>query len=235
MFRDLVVSDFESQYPEIHVLKIEATDRELAVLASTRPSESVASAASKLKGATSRFLRERLNLDHPEKLLAGGYFACTSGVSTSETLARYLDNQSAHHGDMHRHDSPMWLQTWPMKPVDLNVLQASHSATRVRWHLVLSTWNRVGLFTSLAAEAVSARWEVVAARRARLLKVLGPGSRAFGTGITPSSVPLELVLAFLNESQALMASQFTSSLLHVDSRRLWKPGAYVERTAIAPR
>lgn len=229
MFRDLVVSDFESRYPEIHVLNIEATDRELAVLASLRPTESVASAASKLKGATSRFLRERLNPDHPEKLVAGGYFACTSGVSTSETLERYLDNQSAHHGYTNRHDSPIWLQTWPIKPVDLNVLQASHSATRVRWHLVLSTWNRVGLFTSPAAEAVSARWEVVAgARRARLLKISWvPDHLHLALASHPSMVPLELVLAFLNESQALMASQFNSSLLHVDSGRLWKPGAYV--------
>jgi REP element-mobilizing transposase RayT len=229
MFRDLVASDFELRYPEIHVLNIEATDRELAVLASLRPAESIASAASKLKGATSAFLRERMRLDHPQKLLAGGYFACTSGASTSETLDRYLDNQAAHHGYTSRQAELVWVHMWPTTLNDWKLLQANHSATRVRWHLVLSTWNRVDLFTSSAAEAVSSRWEVIAGGlRARLLKVSWvPDHVHVALASHPSLVPIELVLAFLNESQALMASQFNSWLLHADSQRLWKPGAYV--------
>ena len=170
-----------------------------------------------------------MGLEHPQKLLGGGYFACTAGGTTSAILERYLDDQSAHHGYADRQDPPVWLQTWPTRAMDLNVLQASHSALESAGILCCRPGTGSACSRPAHAEAVGDALESGGWRATRSItqSFMGPGSRAFGLASHPSVVPLQLVLALLNESQTLMASQFSSLLLHADSRRLWKPGAYV--------
>ena len=70
----------------IHILKSTSGTTDLLVLASLQPSETIAGCASKLKGQTSKWLRESLSLQVPTNLLARGYFACTVGKSRRETV-----------------------------------------------------------------------------------------------------------------------------------------------------
>jgi REP element-mobilizing transposase RayT len=123
--RALTKEHLTSDHPEIHLLNLEASDVEIALLASIRPSESVASAGSKLKGTASKSLRELLGLAQPQKLLGGGYFACTTGAARSDELQRYLDDQRMHHGYGAQANPPVWLQAWPWTAADQTALQAA--------------------------------------------------------------------------------------------------------------
>lgn len=227
--QELTKEQLAARHPEIHVLNLELSDLEVALLASLRVSESVASAASKLKGVASKSLRQLMNLERPEKLLGGGYFACTAGPSTSDKLDRYMDEQGAHHGYDRQVNPPIWVQTWPLSEADEAELQTAHSATHIRWHMVFSTWDRKGTFTRPAAQAVTARWETLARQeRIRWIKVSWVADHvhlAFATH--PSVVPANVAAVLLNASQEVMTQQFDTLLIETGNPRLWKPGAYV--------
>jgi REP element-mobilizing transposase RayT len=227
--RDVAQEDLEGEHPEIHVLNLEASDVEMALLASLRPSESVASGASKLKGATSKTLRRLLKLERPQKLLGGGYFAGTTGSNTSEEIDRYLDAQSEHHGYERHARPPVWVKTWLADESGDDPLQAHHSVTRLRWHLVFSTWNRKGTFTREAAEAVTGGWESRSGdARIQFRKVSWvPDHVHLAVASHPAVVPAKLVTELLNMSQHIMAERFDTLLIQTGNPRLWKPGAYV--------
>jgi len=227
--RELTQEHLTAGHPEIHVLNLELSDLEVALLASLRPSESVASAASKLKGAASKSLRQLMNLDRPQKLLGGGYFACTAGPSTSEELDRYLDDQAAHHGYSGQVNPPVYVQTWPLSEADEQALQANHSVTHIRWHLVFSTWDRKGTFTRPAAQAVTERWQSLApGERIRLIKVSWVADHVhLALASHPLVVPANVVAVLLNAAQDVMREQFDTLLIETGNPRLWKPGGYV--------
>lgn len=62
------------------------------------PCESISVAASKLKGAASKTIRELQGHSAPVKTLGGGYFAATTGGNTTPELESYLAHQETHHG-----------------------------------------------------------------------------------------------------------------------------------------
>jgi REP element-mobilizing transposase RayT len=227
--RALTKEHLMAEHPEVHILNFDASDQELVLLASIRPSDSVSSVASKLKGATSKTLRRLMNLDRSEKLLGGGYFACTTGANTAADIDRYLENQSQHHGYDRSVNPPVWTHTWPTESADEFALQAHHSFTRLRWHIVLSTWNRNGTFTRAAAEAVTRHWEtLVDSQGIEFLKVSWVADHVHvAIRSHPAVVPEKMVLVLLNASQELMAERFESLLIHTGNPRLWKPGGYV--------
>lgn len=90
------------------------------------PSETVAAAASKMKGRVSKWLQGRIEGHHAEKLLSGGYFACTTGETTTEAVSQYLENQGEHHGYMSRLCPPVFVQHCPLQPADEQRLNAKH-------------------------------------------------------------------------------------------------------------
>lgn len=216
-------------HPEIHLLNLEPTDREIALLASFRPSESVTSGAGKLKGAASKSLRQLLGLSHPEKLLGGGYFACTTGAATADQLHRYLDQQGIHHGYGGVINPPVFLQSWPLTDRDIESLQAVHAVTHLRWHFVFSTWDRKGVFTRAAAQAVTEDWrELAASQQVRFIKVSWVADHVhLALAAHPSVVPEQLVTLLLNRSQDLMVGRFDHLVIQAGSPRMWCPGAYV--------
>lgn len=225
----LTAAHLTADHPEIHILNLEVSEFEVALLASLRPTESVASAVSKLKGAASKSLRVLMNLDAPQNVLGGGYFACTAGPSTSEELDRYLDNQACHHGYDRQVNPPVWVHTWPVTPADERALQANHSVTHIRWHIVFSTWNRKGTFTRPAAQAVTAHWERLAGQeRIHWIKVSWVADHVhLALASHPSVVPATLVAVLLNAAQEVMCERFDTLLIETGNPRLWRPGAYV--------
>jgi REP element-mobilizing transposase RayT len=162
----------EAVHPEIHILEQTAPKQDVALMTSLQPTDSASTAASKLKGAASKTLRELEGLDHPTTILAGGYFAATVGDNTSAELDCYLEHQSEHHGYASRVNPPVWLQTWTLSESDLAALQTAHAVTTLRWHFVFSTWNRQGVFTRQAGQDLAECWQHHSADwRIRLQKI----------------------------------------------------------------
>jgi len=225
----ITAEQLEVRYPDVHILDLEAGDQELVLMASVRPTDSVSTAASKLKGATSKTIRTIEEITRPEKVVGGGYFACTVGPSTSAELDRYLERQSRHHGYEDRVNPPVWGRTWAESGHEADSLEASHSRTIVRWHVVFSTWNRKGTFTAPAAEAVTHCWaDLAEALRLRFIKVSFLADHAhLAIRSHPAVVPADVVLQLLNSSQDLMVQNFPGDLLRTRNPRVWKPGAYI--------
>jgi REP element-mobilizing transposase RayT len=112
-----VLEEIGGRY-EIHVLEATSTETDVLLLASLKPEETVAACASKLKGQVSKWLRERFGGSKPANLLSKGYFACTSGKSTTEAVERYLEGQGE--------------QSWPRQPPTSTGLRAPLRADRRR-------------------------------------------------------------------------------------------------------
>ena len=86
---------------DIHLLAFHIEPEHVHVLLSLRPEMAVASAVQRLKGASSRHLRQafpHLHELHRDALWSTGYFVRSLGdVSVAQAKA-YLDRQRAHHG-----------------------------------------------------------------------------------------------------------------------------------------
>jgi REP element-mobilizing transposase RayT len=212
----------------LSVLDCQGGPTDLRVLVSLRPSEAVATAASKLKGQTSKWLREALGLVQPADLLARGYFACTTGKSTRPQVEAYLDRQGEHHGYAQRTVPPVYVATYT-PPRDEARLQAHHACTVLRFHLVFATWRRQGVFGPTEAQAVAACWRGLEdAERFALLKVsFVPDHVHVAIRLHPAVVPDRLALVLLNAAQHCLVEQFPEALVQARVERLWQPSAYL--------
>ena len=219
----------EAERPQVHILNLEVSNNavELALLASLLPTDSIAIAASKIKGGVSKILTRQIG-EHTKKL-ATGYFAATAGPRASDELYKYLDRQSHRHGYDKRADPPVYVRTWPNGTHDIQRLQANHSRSMVRWHLVLATWNRRGTFSKRAAAAIVDRWEELSGDLRFLFHKVSflPDHVHLAVRTHPAVVPANLVLKFLNSSQELMKDRFDDLLIRTGNPRVWKPSAYI--------
>jgi REP element-mobilizing transposase RayT len=225
----LTCEQLQAVYPDIHLLELATADPEIGLMASLRPSESVSTAASKLKGAGSKTLRHLQGLTEPTRILAGGYFAATVGDNTSDELDGYLERQSSHHGYESQVNPPVWVQKWQLDEEDRAALQTAHAATVLHWHLVLATWNRQGVFTRPAAQELAEFWaQDESLGRIRLQKVsFVPDHVHIAVWAHPTVVPAELAVKLLNTSQELIASKYPHLLIEAKVPRMWKPSAYL--------
>ncbi len=225
----LTATQLEAIHPEIHILELTTSATEVALLASLRPTDSISVAASKLKGAASKSLRQLRGLTEPTRILGGGYFAATTGANTSDELDRYLERQGEHHGYDQRAKPPVWVQTWSLSDEDQAALQTPHAVTIIRWHVVLSTWNRRGAFTQQAGQAVCQCWEQRSREwRVRFHKVsVVPDHVHVAVWSHPTIAPADLVVQLLSTSQSIMRDHFDGLLIQAGVPRLWKPSAYV--------
>jgi REP element-mobilizing transposase RayT len=223
-----VLTELASPF-EIHVLECSASPTELRLLVSLKPPEAISASASKLKGKTSRWLREALGLKAPLNLLSKGYFACTCGKSTRDQVDQYLEQQSAHHGYAGRPLPPVHVERYELTSASEALLQANHAYTRLRFHLVLATWRRHGIFAVEEARAVARRWRALQAEHPfALLKVsFVPDHVHIAAGLHPSLAPANLAVALMNAAQDILAEQFADSLIRAGVNRLWQPSAYV--------
>jgi REP element-mobilizing transposase RayT len=213
----------------IKILECHSEPADVRVLVSLQPQETVSACASKLKGQTSKWLRERLQLDRPADLLARGYFACTSGKSKQEQVDAYLSAQSEHHGYGQRQRPPVYVHSFPSDPTTKVRLQAQHAVTVLRYHLVLATWRRCGVFGCAEGRAIAERWrQLEAEERFALLKVsFLPDHVHVAVQAHPSLSPGVLVVRFMNAAQRLIWERFQASAIQAGIERLWQPSAYV--------
>jgi putative transposase len=214
---------------DVHVLETTASETDVKLLASLLPTETVAAGLSKAKGRVSKWLREQLHLQDPQKLLSRGYFACTAGQSTAEAVQRYLEQQSEHHGYASRVNPPVFVERYPITPADEERLSAERAVTNLQLHVVLATWRRKGVFGGAEGSATAARWRQMQDELALALEKVSfvPDHVHLAVRIHPRVSPAQMVTALMNAAQELLWSDFPDSVIRAGVPRLWQPGAYI--------
>lgn len=213
----------------IRILELRADERNLLVLVSLLPTESVSVCASKLKGRLSKWLRMRSGLSEAESLLGRGYFACTSGHNTKADVTGYLDKQPAHHGYDRRVLPPVFVKEWEPAEADEARLNPAHAAALLRFHVVLAVANRHGVFGTEPGMAVAEDWRrLQESQRFQLLKVsFVPDHVHLAVQIHPATAPVDLVAKLMNAAQERLLRDFPEHLIQAKLSRLWPDGAYV--------
>lgn len=211
----------------IHLLELATDSIEVRALVSLVPNESVSAAASKMKGRISKWLTERLP-DESEHL-ARGYFAITAGASKADEIDAYLDRQGEHHGYADRARPPVFVRTFAATSEMEAELQTDHAMTRLRFHIVLASWQRHGVFNQSSAEAITDQWRQIQSDvRMRLEKVsFVPDHVHLAVTLHPSVDPASAVVALMNAGQEVMWHQFDRDVIQASVERLWQPSAYL--------
>lgn len=206
----------------INVLEAASNSTDLLSEVSLKPAETISSAASKLKGKVSNWLRTELGLRQPENLLSLGYFACTIGKSTSAEVDAYLDSQGEHHGYSTRALPPVYLQKYELDETNIT---PRHAKVISQFHIVLATSGRAGVFGSEQGKHVAGRWsELQKEARFALIKVsFVPDHVHLALRLHPSVSPADIVVKLMNVSQEIMSRELVS----VGINRLWQPSAYI--------
>ena len=213
----------------IHVLEIATDSIEIRLLLSLLPAESVAAAASKTKGRISKWLNEQAPSSTNAKLLARGYFAVTTGQSTSDAVEAYLDQQSEHHGYADRAQPPIYVQRIEQNDEAQRSLETDHAVTWLRYHLVLATWFRRGVFDATSGEAVTKSWLSLQSPGRFLIDKVSflPDHVHVAVSVHPTTSPANVVVALMNAAQETMWREFQSAVIRARANRLWQPSAYV--------
>jgi REP element-mobilizing transposase RayT len=221
-----VLNEIGARY-NIEVLEHRAGERDVLLLLSLKPDESVAACTSKLKGQVSKWLRQRIPTD--DKLLSRGYFACSTGKSRTEVVEQYLSRQGDHHGYADRVKPPIFVRRFELSNAEEDLVRAEHAATLLQHHVVLATWWRKGVFGASAAQVNAESWQTVCRQqRAALMKVsFVPDHVHLAVRVHPSVSPNVLTLALMNAAQELMWTHFDHDVIQAGTPRLWQPSAYL--------
>jgi REP element-mobilizing transposase RayT len=208
---------------EIHVLECECDSSEMRLQLSLRPGEAVATAVSKVKGQAAKWLREQ-----SRGRLARGYFACSSGKNKADEVEAYLSAQGEHHGYSNRPRPPVFVKTFA-RVADDERLESPHAKTLLRFHVVLSTWRRRGVFGEQSAQAVCEAWQSLRqAERFSLLKAsFVPDHVHLAVRVHRSIAPGRLVTTLMNAAQEVIWQQFASDAIQAQAERLFQPNAYI--------
>ena len=206
----------------IRVLECATNPTDLLTEVSLKPTETISSAASKLKGRVSSWLRSELGLEKSANLLSLGYFACTVGKSRSSEVDEYLNSQSEHDGYAARKIPPIYLAKYEL---DETNIRPKHASVISRFHIVLATSGRISVFGSALGKRVAEEWRQLQARwRIALLKVsFVPDHVHLALQVHPAVSPADIVVELMNSSQKAMKRELVS----VGVNRLWQPSAYI--------
>jgi len=210
---------------QIRVLECSSSVTELLTIVSLKPQETISGCASKLKGQVSKWLRNRLQLREPTKLLSRSYFACTIGKSKTRVIERYLDRQGEHHGYGRRLLPPVFVEQYALTAGDEERLAVKHACVIARFHIVLSTCKRLGILGSQEGQRIAAAWQKAQTElHASIIKVsFVPDHVHFALRIHPTVSPADVVVSLMNIAQ----DAIQDSLVRSGVNRLWEPSAYV--------
>lgn len=212
----------------IHLLELATSSIEIRALASLLPTESVAIAASKWKGRVSKWLTDQ-GANQSVKHLARGYFAVTSGASTTDAISAYLEKQGEHHGYSDRVRPPTFVRNYAASQEGESVLQTDHAVSWLRFHVVLATWRRRGVFGQASAEVVAECWQDLQSEcRVRIDKVsFLPDHVHLALTMHPAATPAGVITGLMNAAQETMWREFDRAVIQAGVERLWQPSAYV--------
>jgi len=223
-----VLADLLEPY-QLHVLETATNEIEACLILSLNPNESVATAVSKTKGRISKWLNMNKSVLSSNKTLSRGYFACTIGNTTALAVEAYLQNQSEHHGYADRPNPPVFVRSFQHSDTARKTVQTDHSVTSLRYHVVLASWFRQGVFHAIAAESVTKAWIECQLNNRFLLDKVSflPDHVHVAISIHPSQSPGAVVLDLMNVAQERMWSKFSYSVIRAKAERLWQASAYI--------
>jgi len=209
----------------VRVLKIASDATDLLAILSLRPDETVSSAANKLKGRVSKWLKEKLELTVPANLLSKGYFAVTIGKTRRDSVEKYLSKQAQHHGYSERPLPPVFLEKYGLSATDLNRLAPAHAVVVAQFHCVLAVAGRRGVIGSVEGKMVAAEWKrIEVEERFFILKVsFVPDHVHVALRAHPAVSPIAIVLGLMNSAQEVLSKELVANGLN----RLWQTSVYV--------
>ena len=213
----------------IHLLESNCAPTEAKLRASLLPTEAAASAASKIKGRISKWVSNQSVCDGAMKHLGRGYFAVTTGKSDAENISSYLERQSEHHGYDQRVRPPVFVQSFPRSKESADILATGHAIVSLRYHVVLATQGRKGVFCRPTGESIAAHWrETLLHNKVVLDKVSFVADHVhIAAALHPTIAPAEFILSMMNTAQEFMMTRFESEMFRAKISRLWQPSAYV--------
>jgi putative transposase len=214
----------------IHALEFESTESEIQGLLSLQPTESIAAALSKAKGRISKWLTEHQSLEAPQanqKHLAVGYFAATVGQSNAEAIDGYLDTQSEHHGYASRVRPPVYVRSIDHSESELPELQTDHAVTKLRYHLVLATEYRRGVFTDFASHELTEQWIKQQAKFTLDKVSFVPDHVHIAASVHPTTAPAAVAEVLMNSAQEFIWNRFPNLAVKARIERLWQPSGYI--------
>ncbi|MFW6457392.1 MAG: IS200/IS605 family transposase [Planctomycetota bacterium] len=214
----------------VHLLEAnQQHETDLGLLVSLKPVDSVAVAASKLKGRASKWMREDVRAETDGKMFGRGYFAATFGQSNREEVMEYLDIQGNHHDYIDVGPTPVYTEMLDGTAEKLEALQTSHAATKLLFHIVLSTQKRLGFFSSAHGRAMAETLKLWQEKhKYRLLKMsFVPDHVHIALAVHPTVAPEGLITTLMNKTQDFASHNFSSQMVKKGLERLWQPSAYL--------
>ncbi|MDZ4848255.1 MAG: IS200/IS605 family transposase [Pirellulaceae bacterium] len=108
-------------------------------------------------------------------------------------------------------------------------MATDHAVTSLKFHVVLATWKRQGVFSAEAAKAIVANWRD---QQARLRVVFDkfsflPDHVHIAVEVHPTVSPTLLVTKLMNASQEFAFENFPENVIRAKAERLWQPSAYI--------
>ena len=211
----------------INVLELATTSTEFQAMLSLTPTESASTAASKSKGRISKWLTDHQSKSNSDTKLARGYFALTLGEPDSKSVNDYLEKQSEHHGYDQRVRPPIFMQSFHYDNEKRKELATDHASTLLRYHVVLATWHRHGIFIDETARCITERWlELHDGFLIDKVSIV-PDHVHIALTLHPTQSPINVVAALMNTSQDLMWDRFPNVVIKASVERLWQPSAYI--------
>lgn len=211
----------------IHLLEFAKASNEFQAMLSLTPNESTSTAASKTKGRISKWLSSQQPDSSERPKLARGYFAVTLGEPVSESIEHYLGQQSEHHGYDRRARPPVYVQSFTHTDEERRMLATDHASTVLRYHFVLATWYRRGVFTDETGRLVTERWRDL--QRGYLIDKVSfvPDHVHLALTLHPVQSPASVVATLMNAAQEMMWDRYGHVLIQSAVERLWQPSAYI--------
>ncbi len=213
----------------VKILEFNADSVSFRAIASLQIQERISSAVSKLKGRISKWLSAQSPEPHAERCLGRGYFAVTTGKSSADGVLQYLERQGQHHGYDQRPRPPVYVKAFERTKGTEDWLATDHAVTSIRFHIVLATQRRHGVFGETSGMAVADRWKAIEkANRIWIAKVsFVPDHVHIAVEMHPDVSPAEVALNLMNEAQELMWETFSYSVIEAKLSQLWQASAYL--------
>jgi REP element-mobilizing transposase RayT len=212
---------------DIRLLEFESKESDVQGLLSLKPTESISTAISKTKGRISKWLTESILSDGSQakqKHLAVGYFAVTIGSTNASVIEEYLEKQSEHHGYADRARPPICVQAFQHS--ECMALETDHAVTVLRYHLVLATEYRRGVFTHESARDLTERWLKLQDKFLIDKVSFLPDHVHVAVTVHSTTAPADVALVLMNSGQEFIWRQYPHLAVRAKVERLWKPSAY---------
>ena len=161
---------------------------------------------------------------HASSEAAISYLARSTGQVRISAVRKYLDQQSAHHG----YDSRLLPPVYRYRAKEPTILMASHATFELTHHLVLSTWQRKGIFDSSLGRTLNDYWLRVATKRGFAIDQLSvvPDHIHLIVRMVPSMSIEECALLLMNNGQHFVGKNYPQVMIEAGINQLWQPSAY---------